>query len=153
MSMALSSISKMRELFWFKKKELETIEDGLHKVKSFLGEDRLYQIVERVDDTVCITIAENFTRKCRISMTNDTVDIFTPKELKLWYEFTEYMSDNNAIVDTRPEVLEAISRDLYSIFLDEPIEKCGKNTITLAETGDNDYGTENDKRIYYITTN
>ena len=150
--MATSSISKMRELLWFKKHELEEIEDGLHKVKSIAGADRSYQVIESHDNAVCVTIEENFTRKCRIAMTTNTVGIFTPKELELWYEFTEYMSDNNATVKTRPEVLEAISRDLYSVFLDEPIEKCSKNLLVLRETGENDYGsTENDKRVYYIT--
>lgn len=150
--MAISSISKMRELFWFKKLELEAIEDGLHKVKSILGEDRIYQVIPSHDNAVCITISENFTRKCRIVMTTNTVDIFTTKELEVWYEFTEYMSNNFAVTKTRPEVLEAISRDLFSIVIDEEVEKCSKNLIVLKEIGENDYGRENDERVYYITT-
>jgi len=149
--MATSSIAKMRELFWFKKKELTVLEDGLFKTKSILGQDRIYQVVESHDNEVCVTISENFLRKCRIVMTSNTVDIFSEKELKVWYEFTEYMSDNNTETDTRVEILEAISRDLYSIYIDEPIEKCSKNTIIEAEIGENDYGRENDERVYFIT--
>lgn len=147
----MSNISKMRELFWFKKKELNYMESGLAKTKSILGHDTIYQIIQSHDNTIKVTIDENFLRKCRIVMTTDTVDIFSPKELEVWYDFTMYSSDNNAAITIRPEVAEAISRDLFSIFLDEPIEKFGKNTIILAEQGENDYGSENDKRVYYIT--
>lgn len=149
--MITSSISKMRELLWFKKLELTELENGLEKTKSILGQGKIYDVIESHDAGVFVVIDENFLRKCRIVMTTNTVDVFSPKELEVWYDFTQYMSDNEAVIKIRPEVGEAISRDLFSIFLDEPVEKYSKNMVILREEGENDYGRENDERIYYIT--
>jgi hypothetical protein len=146
------ALSKTQKLLWYKAKELTEIEDGIHKTKNALGESKIYEIIERLDGR-CIMIDENFIRKIRICMTKDTVDILNEKELKVYYEFSQYMSDNEAEVDTATDILEAISRELYSIYLGLPANRCGQDTVTIEDTTENTYGSDkNDKRVYFITT-